>query len=202
MLFNSFVFYLFLALVLPVFYWLPTRKYRNLFLLVSSYIFYGYWDWRFCLLIALSTLVDFTVAKLIDRSVEERNRKILLFVSLATNLGILAVFKYFGFFVDNLNVLLGSFNLGPLDYLHANILLPVGISFYTFQTLSYTIDVYRKEIRAVDSLLDFGLFVAFFPQLVAGPIERAKSLLPQISRKNNPTPVSYTHLTLPTTPYV
>ena len=186
MLFNSFVFFIFLGVVLPVFYILPSKQSKNIFLVIASYFFYGYWDWKFCSLIAISTIIDYTVGKLMYNSVSERRRKNLLLISLVSNLGILGFFKYFNFFVDSFQDLATGFGL-ELDFLHLNILLPVGISFYTFQTLSYTIDIYRKKLKPTDNFIDFSLFVAFFPQLVAGPIERASALLPQLSKKLQPT---------------
>jgi len=186
MLFNSFIFFLFLAIVLPVFYALPTKKSKNLFLLLSSYFFYGYWDWRFCFLLAFSTVVDYYIGLQISKSENAKKRKLLLIISVFINLGILSVFKYYNFFIDNLQLIFSNFNQ-DLDFLHLNLILPIGISFYTFQTLTYTIDIYRKKIKATTNFIDFSLFVSFFPQLVAGPIERAKLLLPQLSKKLKPT---------------
>jgi D-alanyl-lipoteichoic acid acyltransferase DltB (MBOAT superfamily) len=148
---------------------------------VSSYFFYGYWDWRFTGLLALSTVVDFFIGKKLFVSESSKRRRMLLITSMVVNLGILGFFKYFGFFVDSFEAITTSFGI-HLDYLHLNIILPVGISFYTFQTMSYTIDIYRRRMEPTNSLLDFAVFVAFFPQLVAGPIERAANLLPQISK--------------------
>ncbi len=185
LLFNSFIFFIFLAVVLPVFYALPNRTAKNSFLLAASYFFYGYWDWRFCSLLLISTGVDFIVGRTLYRKKSPTVRKLLLAVSLTVNLGILGVFKYFNFFVESFQTIFpGTQNL---DFLHLRIILPVGISFYTFQTLSYTIDIYRGRIKPSNSLLEFSLFVAFFPQLVAGPIERASNLLPQLSKKLHPT---------------
>jgi D-alanyl-lipoteichoic acid acyltransferase DltB (MBOAT superfamily) len=149
-------------------------------------VFYGYWDWRFCSLLLISTVVDFYVSKNLDRTEKPSLRKALLFISIAVNLGILGFFKYFQFFVDSVSPVAGIFG-GNLDYLHMNVILPVGISFYTFQTMSYTIDVYRKKIKSAANFADFSLYVSFFPQLVAGPIERAGHLLPQIKLMNTPT---------------
>lgn len=182
MLFNSFIFFIFLGLVLPIFYALPTKSSKNVFLLLSSYFFYGYWDWRFCSLLAISTLVDFFVGKQLFKTENKKKRKWLLAVSLISNLGILGVFKYLNFFVDSFQRISQSMGI-TLDELHLNIILPVGISFYTFQTLSYTFDIYRGKFKPTNNFIDFALFVAFFPQLVAGPIERAKKLLPQLSKK-------------------
>ena len=186
MLFNSFIFFIFLGVILPIFYWLPNKTSKNLFLLISSYFFYGYWDWRFLLLLALSTVIDFYIGKTMHNTVDEKKRKNLLLVSLFANLGILGFFKYYNFFIESFTDI--SSNIGwNLDYLHLNIILPVGISFYTFQTLSYTLDIYRKRLEPTSNFLDFALFVSFFPQLVAGPIERASALLPQLSKKLAPT---------------
>ena len=185
MLFNSFIFLFFLALVVPAYYFMPS-KYRNIFLVICSYFFYGYWDWRFTSLLLFSTVVDFFVGKAIFVSTVEKKRKQLVILSLITNLGILGFFKYFNFFVGSFDAMAVSMGL-KLDFLHLNILLPVGISFYTFQTLSYTLDIYRKRLEPTNSFIDFSLFVSFFPQLVAGPIERAVHLLPQISKRPTPT---------------
>src|SRR5690606_7881268 len=185
MLFNSFIFLIFLAAVIPVYYALP-RDWRKYFLIIASYFFYGYWDWRFCTLLLISTVVDYYVARFMDRADNPTRRKLLLISSIIVNLGILASFKYFQFFVDSISPVAGIFG-GNLDYLHLNIILPIGISFYTFQTMAYTIDVYRKKIKPAESFVDFSLFVSFFPQLVAGPIERAGHLLPQIRMMNKPT---------------
>jgi len=154
-------------------------------LLIASYFFYGYWDWRFCSLLAISTIIDFVIGQKLHKTSSIKLRKSFLVISLISNLGILGVFKYFNFFIDSFQSI--SRNLGyDLDFLHLNIILPVGISFYTFQTLSYTIDIYRRRLEPTGNFIDFALFVSFFPQLVAGPIERAKSLLPQLMVKLKP----------------
>lgn len=186
MLFNSIVFFVFLSVVLPIYYSLPKKAQRNSFLLLASYFFYGYWDWAFCLLLAISSVADYFLGIQIERTKILSNKKFLLIISLVVNLGILGFFKYFNFFIDGFSQLVGQFGFTP-DYLHLNIILPVGISFYTFQTLSYSIDVYRGKLKAERNFIDFALFVAFFPQLVAGPIEKARNLLPQLKKKNNPT---------------
>ena len=186
MLFNSFIFLIFLAIVLPAYFLLP-RKYKSPLLLVTSYIFYGYWDWRFCSLLLISTVADFFIGKALYQATDAQKRKGLLTLSMVINLGILAFFKYFNFFTGSFQTFISPFGM-QLDYLHLNIILPVGISFYTFQTMSYTIDIYRKKLEPARSFLDFALFVSFFPQLVAGPIERATQLLPQMSRLKNPVP--------------
>lgn len=180
MLFNSFIFLIFLAVVIPLYYIIPVKS-RNWLLLLSSYFFYGYWDYRFLSLIFISTLIDFVIGKAIFKETQQSRRMALLWVSIAANIGILGFFKYFGFFVDSFVTIADSFGL-TLDALHLNIILPVGISFYTFQTMSYTIDIYRKKMQPTQNLLHFAVFVSFFPQLVAGPIERAKALLPQVAR--------------------
>lgn len=147
-------------------------------LLVASYVFYGFWDWRFLFLLLFSTVIDFTAGLLIARS-SGRRRKLVLVASIATSLTLLGFFKYFGFFANELTTLLQHLGLNvPSPALH--IILPVGISFYTFQTMSYAIDVYRGDTQPVRKFFDFALYVSFFPQLVAGPIERSSHLVPQI----------------------
>ncbi len=180
MVFNSFLFWFFFLVTISI-YRYSSHKVQNRILLVASYIFYGYWDYRFLLLIALSTVVDYVCALGISQSKTSRKKKLYLIFSLSFNLGILGFFKYWGFFVDQFSVLLS--NMG-VDYLapSLHIILPVGISFYTFQTMSYTIDVYRGVTKPADNLWDFALYVSFFPQLVAGPIERSSHLLPQVLR--------------------
>lgn len=179
MLFNSLEFATFLIIVLSAYYVLA-KKQQNIVLLISSYVFYGFWDWRFLSLIFISTLVDYTVARRIERTESLGNRKKLLLVSLLVNLGLLGTFKYFNFFIDtfiDFGALLGlNFDTPAL-----RLLPPVGISFYTFQTLSYTIDVYRGNFKAERNFITFAVFVSYFPQLVAGPIERASHFLPQLN---------------------
>jgi alginate O-acetyltransferase complex protein AlgI len=185
MLFNSFIFFFFLGVVLPIFYTLKEKCYKNGFLLFCSYVFYGYWDWRFCFLLATSTIVDYFVGIKIHTSKSPKTRKFFLLLSVFVNLGILGFFKYFNFFIDSFNQLATTLGYS-LDFLHLNIILPVGISFYTFQTLSYSIDIHRGRLTPTRNFIDFALFVAFFPQLVAGPIERARNLLPQIASNYKP----------------
>lgn len=180
MIFNSLDFALFGVLFYTLYLLLRAEhRLQNWALLVGSYVFYGWWDWRFLSLLAISTVVDFSVARRLERTADPRARRRWLLVSLGSNLSILGFFKYFNFFAASAVDLAGAVgvNLSPLTL---NIVLPVGISFYTFQTLSYSIDVYRRRMPACDSLLDFGVFVSFFPQLVAGPIERAQRFLPQV----------------------
>lgn len=172
-------------MVIGLYRLLPHRS-QNRMLLVASYLFYGAWDARFLLLIALSTVVDFLVAQRITAASEKKIAKRWCTLSIAVNLGLLGVFKYYDFFVESFAGLLSSLFGYEANLLSLGIVLPVGISFYTFQTLSYTIDVYRGHTKPTRDLLDFALYVSFFPQLVAGPIERSHRLLPQIvgPRKN------------------
>lgn len=183
MLFNSLTFLIFLPTVFII-YWFflrNTLKGRNLFLLIASYLFYGWWDYRFLSLLIISTLVDFVIALLMDKEQRDKRRKLLLTISLITNLGLLGVFKYYNFFIENWVNMWDAFGV-EMHVSSWRIILPVGISFYTFQTLSYVIDVYRKQLRASNNFIQFAAYVSFFPQLVAGPIERATNLLPQFSR--------------------
>lgn len=182
--FVSFEYLLFLPLVFFV-YWFALKsnlKLQNLFLVFASYVLYGWWDWRFLSLIILSSFVDFWCGLKIDRRESNQKRKLFLVISLLTNLGILGVFKYYNFFISSLADALLTIGVQP-NLPSLQIILPVGISFYTFQTLSYTIDVYRKKLESTDDWVSFFAYVAFFPQLVAGPIERASHLLPQFAIK-------------------
>ena len=189
MLFNSFEFFIFLPCVFAA-YWILARHLRaqNLLVLAASYLFYGWWNWRFLVLIAFTSAWSWCVGLAELRRWEQRPSKTLLAVSLVVNLGILGYFKYCGFFVDSMAALLQHLNMGSPDgarslgRLSLEVVLPVGISFYTFQALSYTIDVYRRQVRPVLDPIAFFAFIAFFPQLVAGPIERASNLLPQFMR--------------------
>ncbi len=178
MLFTQLEFPIFFVVVL-IAAWLCRRQVSsNSVLLLASYYFYAYWDYRFCGLLMLSTVVDFAVARAIEASAAATTKRRLLLVSLVVNLGVLGCFKYCNFFIESAAPLLESIGLGSSTL---SIILPVGISFYTFQTLSYTIDVYRGVIKSTDRFLDFATYVAFFPQLVAGPIVRARELLPQLA---------------------
>src|SRR3954449_7495676 len=179
MVFNSLHFVWFFLVVYALYRVLPHRA-QNWLLLIASYYFYAAWDWRFLGLLIASTVVDYSCGRLLERSSDQRRRKWLLGVSLAFNLTLLGFFKYFNFFADNLHVVFGALGW-QLDFVTLRVLLPVGISFYTFVTMSYVIDVYRREIPATRNLLDFAVFVAYFPHLVAGPILRASRLLPQIT---------------------
>jgi len=184
MLFNSYTFWIFFALVALIYRFLDHR-WQNRFLVIASYTFYGYWDWRFLGLIAFSTLVDFFVAQKIGDAGDARRRKAWLMVSVCFNLGLLGVFKYLGFFVSEFNSFLAGIGItSPIPGIH--LILPIGISFYTFQKLSYTIDVYRNKTVPTRRLLDFTLYVSFFPLVLAGPIERSSHLLPQIENPRKP----------------
>jgi alginate O-acetyltransferase complex protein AlgI len=168
-----------------VLYWFVVAKNlkaQNVLVFIASYIFYGWWDWRFLFLMAFSTIVDYFISLAIHNNSKNRNRRLLLIISLVVNIGLLGFFKYFNFFIDNAYVILNSIGLAT-SKTSLNIILPVGISFYTFQTMSYTIDVYRKHLEPTKDFIAFGAFVSFFPQLVAGPIERAVHLLPQFKKK-------------------
>lgn len=179
MIFNSLQFVWFFLLVYVLYRTLPHRA-QNYLLLASSYYFYGVWDWRFLGLLAGSTVVDFTCALLMERLASAARRRALLCVSIAFNLTLLGFFKYFNFFADNLHTIFGALGW-QVDFVTIRVLLPIGISFYTFVTMSYVIDVYRREVQPSHDFVEFALFVAFFPHLVAGPILRATSLLPQIA---------------------
>ncbi|WP_116126271.1 MBOAT family O-acyltransferase [Lewinella sp. IMCC34183] len=183
MLFSSVEFAVFLPLVFLLYWYVANKnlKVQNLLIVVASYVFYGWWDWRFLSLIIFSTLVDYSIGLGLRGEADPRKRKLYLWTSILINLGFLGVFKYYNFFLDSF------YSAAPgiravLGFNTLDIILPVGISFYTFQTLSYTIDVYRRQLEPTDDLISFAAFVSFFPQLVAGPIERATNLLPQFHR--------------------
>ncbi len=181
MAFCEFRFFAFFMAVFVIYWLLPRNVLRKSWLLVCSFAFYAAWDWRFLSLILVSTVVDYLAGIGLESIRRSSLRRAILLVSLTTNLGLLAFFKYFGFFVESCQELLQLVGL-PFNTTTLNIILPVGISFYTFQTLSYTIDVYRNKLTPTRNLLDFALYVSFFPQLVAGPIVRAKSFLPQLDQ--------------------
>ncbi len=180
MLFNSIEFLCFLPLVFVGYWFLFKRlKLQNLFIVVCSYLFYGWWDWHCLILIAFTTLCSFLSGILLEKSAGRREiQKIISAGNITINLAILCIFKYFNFFSENLEYLFQLFGV-QLDWVTLDILLPVGVSFYTFQALSYTIDVYQGKIKATHDVVAFFAFISFFPQLVAGPIERATNLLPQ-----------------------
>ena len=188
MLFNSFEYLIFLPIVFLL-YWfvfdyaLSKCKYQllwqNVFIVVASYIFYGWWDWRFLILIAITTILSFLSGICIEKAPAQRAKKAVMIANIIVNLGILGVYKYYDFFAREFAQLFGI----ESDILLLHLILPVGISFYTFQALSYSIDVYRKQIAPCQDIVAFTAFLSFFPQLVAGPIERATNLLPQFQKK-------------------
>ncbi len=184
MLFNSIDFAIFIPVVFAL-YWIVKSKEikaQNALLLIASYTFYAFWDWRFLSLIVFSSLTDYIIGNRLSETTNKSHRKLLLITSISANIGLLGFFKYCNFFIDSF-VDVFSFFGTDLDPNRLNIILPIGISFYTFQTLSYTIDVHNNKIKATKDWLSFFCFVSFFPQLVAGPIERAKNLLPQFHKK-------------------
>ena len=186
MLFNSLDFAIFLPIVFILYWFVTNRNLRlqNLLIVIASYVFYGWWDWRFLSLILFSTLVDYSVGRKLKVEQDSGRRKLLLWLSILVNLGFLGFFKYYNFFLDNFVTAFRFFGM-EFQVQSLNIILPVGISFYTFQTLSYTIDVYKRKLEPTDNFIAFAAFVSFFPQLVAGPIERATNLLPQFYKKRN-----------------
>ena len=184
MLFNSIDFAIFLPVVFLL-YWFVTNKnlkFQNLLIVAASYLFYGWWDWRFLSLILFSTIVDYSVGRGLLKHENLSKRKLLLWTSILVNLGFLGFFKYYNFFIDNFTAAF-SFLGTEISANSLNIILPVGISFYTFQTLSYTVDVYKRKLEPTKDFIAFTAFVSFFPQLVAGPIERATHLLPQFYKQ-------------------
>ncbi|WP_445957745.1 MBOAT family O-acyltransferase [Yeosuana sp.] len=187
MVFNSIEFFIFLSIVF-ILYWFVFKKYlkaQNVLILVASYVFYGWWDWRFLSLILLSTIVDYFVALSIDANSEKKIRKRWLWVSVIFNIGLLGFFKYYNFFVDSWIDMFSLFGYTMKSTWTLHVILPIGISFYTFQTMSYSFDVYYKKLKPTRDFLSFAAFVSFFPQLVAGPIERASNLLSQLLNKRN-----------------
>ncbi|MEO8588009.1 MAG: MBOAT family O-acyltransferase [Flavobacteriales bacterium] len=182
MLFNSFAFLVFLPLVFVGYWWLfRTLRAQNVFIIAVSYLFYGWWDWRFTILLFLSSMSDYGFGLFINAQDEARKRKRALLLSLVFNLGILAFFKYFNFFIDSTAELLRTLGMHP-NLWSLRVILPVGISFYTFQSMSYTIEVYRRNFKPVRDPLAYLAFVSFFPHMIAGPIMRAVDLLPQFMR--------------------
>ncbi len=185
MLFNSWVFLFFAPIVLVLYYLLRFRA-QNIMLLVASYVFYGFWDVRFLLLLLFSTTVDYFLSIRMSETEDQKKKKIFVWISCIVNLSLLGFFKYYNFFIDNAEAMIEWFGYNP-ELARLNIVLPVGISFYTFQTISYTVDVYKGKIKPERNFLDYALFVSFFPQLVAGPIERAGNLIPQLKQKRTVT---------------
>ena len=188
MLFNSLEFLIFLPIVFLLYWFVFDYAMRgckrqllwqNLLIVVASYIFYGWWDWRFLILIAITTVLSFLSGIGIEKAPTQRGKKAVMIANVVVNLGILGVYKYYDFFATQFAELFGI----ESDFLLLHLILPVGISFYTFQALSYSIDVYRKQIEPTHDIVSFTAFLSFFPQLVAGPIERATNLLPQFQRK-------------------
>ncbi|CAM4381685.1 MBOAT family O-acyltransferase [Zobellia nedashkovskayae] len=186
MLFNSLDFLIFLPVVF-VLYWFVFKKslkIQNLLVIVASYVFYGWWDWRFLILIFFSTVLDFLVGQQIFKNQDNKQKaKYWLWVSVAFNLGLLGFFKYFNFFIDSFIESVNALGYNIKSVWTLRIILPVGISFYTFQTMSYSFDIYYKKLKPTKNFVSFAAFVAFFPQLVAGPIERASNLLNQINTR-------------------
>ncbi|MFD1016100.1 MBOAT family O-acyltransferase [Winogradskyella rapida] len=183
MLFNSIDFAIFLPIVF-ILYWFVFKslKSQNVLLLIASYVFYAWWDWRFLGLIILSTCIDFCIGLAIEKASLKQHKKYLMLLSVLLNLGILGFFKYYNFFIENFNDAFMLFGKAiDLNYLY--IILPIGISFYTFQTMSYSIDIYKEKIKPTKDIIAFASFICFFPQLVAGPIERASNFLPQIQKR-------------------
>jgi D-alanyl-lipoteichoic acid acyltransferase DltB (MBOAT superfamily) len=177
--FDTPIYFLFLTLVVLVYWCLGWRR-QNVLLLAASYVFYGWWDPRFLGLIALSTVVDFYCARAIANTSDARRRKALLTISLVINFGFLATFKYFNFFMDSFAVALEALGFHQTPIAVLKILLPPGISFYTFQEVAYIVDVYKRKIEPAESLVDYALFISLFPHLIAGPIQRPSHLLPQV----------------------
>lgn len=184
MFFNSFAFAIFLPIVF-ILYWFVFNKNKstqNALLIIASYYFYSCWDWRFLFLLVFSTFLDYYTGIQIEKAKKESIRKFWFWLSISVNLGFLGVFKYYNFFADSFSDLLNGFGMRTSPLL-LNVILPVGISFYTFHGLSYVIDIYLKRIKAEYNFVDYSLFVSYFPLLVAGPIERATHLLPQVKIK-------------------
>ena len=186
MFFNSLDFAVFLPIVFLLYWYVFNGKIKlqNALIVAASYLFYAWWDWRFLSLIVFSSFVDYFVGIYLSKVNNERKRKLLLWTSILVNLGFLGFFKYFNFFTQSFAdafTILGT----PIEASRLDIILPVGISFYTFQTLSYSIDVYKRDLEPTNNIIAFFAFVTFFPQLVAGPIERATNLLPQFYKKRS-----------------
>lgn len=181
MFFDSTAYIVFLCIVVLIYWRLPFRS-QNIFLLAASYFFYGWWDWRFLFLMAGSTLIDFLIARSIGRSEDPRVRKRLLILSLVLNFTFLGIFKYFNFFAGSFAQFAKTIGLGSIPIHFWNIVLPPGISFYTFQEVAYIVDVYKQQIEPAESLVDYALFISLFPHLIAGPIQRPSHLLPQVQQ--------------------
>ncbi|MEQ9423697.1 MAG: MBOAT family O-acyltransferase [Cyclobacteriaceae bacterium] len=182
MLFHSIEFGVFFLAFFIFYWWISSHKIQNVAILIASYIFYAFWDWRFLALIIISSATDFFAGILIYHAKNSRIKKGFLLLSLVINLGLLGFFKYYNFFIESFINLFSLISI-DLNWSTLNLILPLGISFYTFQTISYTIDIYRGEFVPTKNPFEFFAFVSFFPQLIAGPIERAKGLLPQFQRE-------------------
>lgn len=184
MLFNSWVFVVFWICFFFLYWFVfsKTIKLQNALIAIASFLFYGWWDWRFLLLLWLSLIVDFAVGYFLEKTEKGSNRKSLIVLSIVFNLGLLCFFKYFNFFSDSFETV--AHKIGwKVDFITLNLILPVGISFYTFQSLSYTIEVYKRKLKGTNDIISYAAFISFFPQLVAGPIERAANMLPQFYKK-------------------
>jgi D-alanyl-lipoteichoic acid acyltransferase DltB (MBOAT superfamily) len=182
MTFTTLTFLIFLVVFFALYWGIRNRTWQNLLIVAASYIFYGWWDWRFCGLMLVASLLDYGVGLGLNHAKSPGHRKALLTLGLAGNLGMLGFFKYFNFFAESFREAAASLGW-PVDIVTLKVVLPVGISFYTFQTMSYSIDIYRGKLRATTHLIEYLAYVSFFPQLVAGPIERATNLLPQFFRE-------------------
>src|SRR5271165_4149532 len=182
MLFDSPAYFIFLIIVVFL-YWRLSWRRQNVFLLCASYFFYGWWDWRFLLLMAGSTCIDFVIAKKLAALSKPTQRRALLILSLVVNFGFLGFFKYFNFFIHSFAGMLSSVGFHNVPVSLLRILLPPGISFYTFQEVAYIVDVYEGKLKPADSLVDYALFISLFPHLIAGPIQRPNHLLPQVQRE-------------------
>ncbi len=182
MLFDSPAYFVFLIPVVLA-YWRLNRRHQNIFLLLASYFFYGWWDWRFLALMIGSTTVDFLIAQKIAPSLLDANRKKWFIFSLVLNFSILGTFKYFNFFADSFSATLSAIGIHDIPLPLIRIILPPGISFYTFQEVAYIVDVYKGRLEPAKSFVEYGLFVSLFPHLIAGPIQRPGHLLPQVQRR-------------------
>ena len=181
MLFDTPIYFLFLSLVVFS-YWRLSWRRQNVFLLLASYFFYGWWDWRFLLLMIFSTVIDYLIAQRIAEETRVDRRRTLLIVSLCINFGLLGFFKYCNFFIGSFDTMLHTMGVHNVPMFFLKIILPPGISFYTFQEIAYVVDVYKGELEPSRSFVDYGLFITLFPHLIAGPIQRPSHLLPQVQR--------------------
>ena len=190
MLFDTPIYFCFLIVVVLV-YWRMDRNWQNRFLLAASYLFYGWWDWRFLLLMMGSTVADYFIARKIGASKSPHYRRVLLTFSLLLNFGFLGFFKYFNFFTESFVTMMQWFGAGPSTIQLLQIILPPGISFYTFQEVAYIVDVYFKKLEPAESIIDYALFISLFPHLIAGPIQRPSHLLPQVQRNRHFDPDAF-----------